>query len=138
MSIRSKGRRKIIVDSQTYLWYVALDDESPYNILNIVSDDKSYILACPLQTEKEYIISKGRMFQAKKTNGRWNRYFLPFHIPEIITPKFVEQLILWSTKIQMLFQLMVMFLCSIILLYIAITKQQGHPCCFYIPLSVFH
>lgn len=66
MSIRSKGRRKIIVDSQTYLWYVALDDESPYNILNIVSDDKSYILACPLQTEKEYIISKGRMFQAKK------------------------------------------------------------------------
>ena len=98
MSIRSKGRRKIIVDSQTYLWYVALDDESPYNILIIVSDDKSYILACPLQTEKEYIISKGRMFQAKKTNGRWNRYFLPFHIPEIITPKFVEQLILWSTK----------------------------------------
>ena len=75
MSIRSKGRRKIIVDSQTYLWYVALDDESPYNILNIVSDDKSYILACPLQTEKEYIISKGRMFQAKKNKWTMEQIF---------------------------------------------------------------
>lgn len=98
MSIRSKGRRKIIVDGQTYLWYVALDDESPYNILNIVSYDKYLILSCPLQTKTEYVISKGRAFQGKETKEGWDRYLLPFHIPESITPKFVKQIIVWSTQ----------------------------------------
>lgn len=97
MSIRTKGRRKIIVGEQTYIWYVGLDDDSPYNVLNIVSDDKYLILSCPLQTKTEYVISKGRVFQTKETNGGWNRYLLPFHIPDIITPKFVEQLIVWAT-----------------------------------------
>ena len=98
MSIRFKGRRKIIVDGQTYLWYIALDDESPYNILNIVSDDKYLILSCPLQTKTEYVISKGRVFQGKETKEGWGRYLLPFYIPESITPKFVEKLIFWSTQ----------------------------------------
>ena len=79
-------------------WYVALDDESPYNILNIVSYDKYLILSCPLQTKTEYVISKGRIFQGKKTKEGWSRYLLPFHIPESITPKFVKQLIVWSTQ----------------------------------------
>ncbi|MBR7084893.1 MAG: hypothetical protein IKI37_06935 [Oscillospiraceae bacterium] len=98
MSIRSKGRRKIIVKGQTYLWYVALDDESDYNVLHIVSENKYFILSCPLQTKMEYVISKGRIFQGKETHGGWSRYFLPFHVPEIITPKFVRQLIVWSTQ----------------------------------------
>lgn len=98
MSIRSKGRRRIIVDEKTYFWYVALDDESPYNILNIVSNDKYLILSCPLQTKTEYVISKGRIFQGKETKEGWSRYLLPFHIPKSITPKFVEQLIVWSTQ----------------------------------------
>ena len=98
MSISKKGRRKIIVGGQTYFWYVALDDDSPYNILNIVSDDKYLILSCPLQTEPEYVVSKGRVFQTKETNSGWTRYWLPFHIPDSITPKFVEQLIVWSTQ----------------------------------------
>ena len=97
MSIRTKGRRKIIVCDQTYIWYVALDDDSPYNILHIMSDDKRLILSCPLQTKIAYVISKGRIFQAKGTNGVWNRYLLPFDIPEIITPSFVEKVIVWST-----------------------------------------
>ena len=98
MSINSKRRRKIIVNGQTYLWYVAFDDESPYNVLHIVSDDKRLILACPLRAKTEYVISKGRIFQTKDTNGHWNRYLLPFHIPDIITPKFVEQIIVWATQ----------------------------------------
>ena len=97
MSISAKRRRRIIVGDKTYFWYVALDDESPYNILNIVSDDKYLILSCPLRTGKEYVISKGRVFQTKETDGCWNRYLLPFNIPDIITPKFVEELIVWST-----------------------------------------
>jgi hypothetical protein len=98
MSIRSKGRRRIIVDEKTYFWYVALDEESPYNILNIVSYDKYLILSCPLQTKTAYVISKGRIFQAKGTNGVWNRYLLPFEIPDSITPGFVEKVIVWSTQ----------------------------------------
>ena len=40
MSIRTKGRRRIIVGNLTYVWYVALDYDTPYNVLNIASDDK--------------------------------------------------------------------------------------------------
>ena len=98
MSVRTKGRRKIIVSDQTYIWYVALDDDSAYNILHIASDDKHLILSCPLQTKTAYVISKGRIFQAKETNRIWNRYLLPFDIPESITPSFVEKVIVWSTQ----------------------------------------
>lgn len=98
MSIRTKGRRKIIVGNQTYVWYVALDYDTPYNVLNIASDDKCLILSCPLKTKIAYVISKDRTFQAKETNGTWNRYLLPFDTPDIITPKFVEKLIVWATQ----------------------------------------
>ncbi len=98
MSIRTKGRRKIIVGDQPYIWYVALDDDTGCNTLHIVSDDKYLILSCPLRTKIAYVISKGRIFQAKETNGLWNRYLLPFDIPEMITPKFVEQMIVWATQ----------------------------------------
>ena len=98
MSVRTKKRRKIIVGGQKYIWYVALDDDTEYNILHIVSDDKYLILSCPLRTKIAYVISKGRIFQAKRTDGVWNRYLLPFDIPDIITPKFVEKLIDWSVR----------------------------------------
>lgn len=98
MSIRTKGRRKIIVGNQTYVWYVALDYDTQYNVLNIVSNDKCLILSCPLKTKTAYVISKGRTFQAKEINGTWNRYLLPFDIPDIITPKLVEKLIVLATQ----------------------------------------
>ena len=69
MSVAAKGRRQIIVRDQKYIWYVALDDDSPYHVLNIVSEDKCLILSCLLKTETDYIISKGRVFQTKATNG---------------------------------------------------------------------
>lgn len=98
MGIRTKGKRRIIVRDQVYFWYIALDDDSSYSILNIVSDDKHLILSCPLRTKIAYVISKGIIFQTKATNGIWNRYILPFEIPDMITPKFVENLITWSTQ----------------------------------------
>ncbi len=97
MSVSSKGKRKITVCNKIYLWKVALDDESGYYALNIVSDDKYLIISCPLQTKTSYVISKGRVFQTKDTTGIWKRYLLPFNVPDTITPKFVEQLIVWST-----------------------------------------
>ena len=98
MSVRTKGRRKITVGGKLYIWYVAPDDDSPYNFLNIVSDDKYLILSCPLRTDTAYAISKGRIFQMKETDGTWNRYLLPFEMPDIITPRFVEKMIIWATR----------------------------------------
>lgn len=98
MSVRKRGRRKISCNNETYIWYIELDYDSPFHILNIVSEDKSLIIACPLNMKIAYVISKGKRFQNNKINGRWNRYSLPFQVPEIITPKFVSELILWSTQ----------------------------------------
>ena len=98
MGVAKKGRRKITVSDKNYLWYIELDNDTPYYLLNIVSLDKALIISCPLNTKTAYIISKGNMFQNKKTNGNWNRYLLPFNVPETITPKFVSDIISWATQ----------------------------------------
>lgn len=98
MSVRKKGRRKITVNEISYVWYVKPDNDSPFHILNIISEDKSFIISCPLKTNTPYVISKGTAFQNKQTNGCWKRYLLPFHIPERITPGFISKVILWATQ----------------------------------------
>lgn len=100
MSVSAKGKRKITVENRKYIWYVGVDCDSPYYILNIISEDKSLLLSLPLKTKTSYVISKGKCFQHQKSNGIWNRYRLPFSIPEIITPKFVSQVIIWATQNQ--------------------------------------
>ncbi len=98
MSIRTKGRRKILVGGRKYIWYVGFEDPG-YDHLNVVSDDKYLILSCPLRTGKRpYVISKGRIFQTRRTSGHWERYLLPFDVPDAITPKFVEELIGWAVE----------------------------------------
>lgn len=96
MSVRTKGKRKITVNNKEYVWYIELDSEHP--ILNIISEDKSLIISCPLKVKNSYIISKGIIFQNEKRDGCWKRYSLPFSVPEIITPKFVKELILWADQ----------------------------------------
>lgn len=75
-----------------------MDFDSPYYILNVISEDKQFIITCPLDIKVSYIIRKGKQFQNHKTNGRCNRYLLPFEVPKIVTPKFVSELIVWITK----------------------------------------
>ena len=98
MGINKKGKRKICVENKEYVWYVNEDYDSPYYVLNILSEDKSLIVSCPLKTETAYLICKGIVFQNQKTSGVWNRYLLPFINPEIITPVFVAGIITWATK----------------------------------------
>lgn len=98
MGVCKKGRRKIHVDNREYIWYVELDYDSPYHLLNIVSEDKLLILSCPIEAETAHVISKGKVFQNKRTNGIWNEYLLPFDVPEAIIPSFVAQVIVWATK----------------------------------------
>lgn len=98
MGVAEKGRRKITVLGKRYVQYIELDDDSPFYILNIVSEDKELIISCPIKTDAHYIVSKGNMFQNQRTKGIWNRYLLPFNVPDIITPKFVSDVILWATQ----------------------------------------
>lgn len=98
MAVKAKGRRKIVVGDKNYVWYVKIDDDSPYYIRNIISEDKLLVVSCPIGTGTKYIISKGNIFQNRDTNGRWNRYLLPFSVPDIITPKFVADVIYWVTQ----------------------------------------
>lgn len=98
MSVKKKGRRKITIDDNSYVWYVELDDDSPYYILNIVSEDKRYVLSCPIKTDISYLFCKGNYFKNNVTDGKWNRYLLPFYIPDIITPAIVSQIIIWATQ----------------------------------------
>ncbi|MCR4598619.1 MAG: hypothetical protein K5678_06275 [Acetatifactor sp.] len=98
MSVLKKNRRTINVDNVQYVWYIALDKDSPYIILHIVSEDKSIVLDVPLGTEKQYVISKGRLFQNKKTNGTWERYLFPMKMDNKITPAFVAEIIRWATN----------------------------------------
>ena len=98
MSVRTKGIRKITVNNQSYVWYIELDCDSEYHILNIISEDKSLIVNSPLKMKTAHIISKGIIFQNEKKDGCWKRYLLLFSVPEIITPKFVKELILWADQ----------------------------------------
>ena len=96
--LSTKGRRKIEVDGRPFVWHVAEDFDSPYKVLQVASYDKHMILAVPLQTPEAYVISKGTVFQGNPTSGSWERYALPFAVPDAITPKFVAELIRWSTE----------------------------------------
>ena len=106
MGVLKKHRRVITVGGQKFLWYVINSDRDYWMrvelndwetaFLHIVSDDKSLVLTIPVSAPKPYAVSKGRIFQGKQTSGRWERYFLPFELPKIITPRIVAQIIEWA------------------------------------------
>lgn len=108
MAVSTKGRRKIVCDGRKYVWYVLTGDrdywervssndwETPF--LHIVSEDKALILTIPLNAPTPYAVSKGRIFQGKPTSGCWERYLLPFAIPEIVTPKNIAEIIAWAVE----------------------------------------
>lgn len=108
--VRKKGRRKLDVQGRRYVWYVLPGDSdrdywervssndwgTPF--LHIISEDKRLILTIPLNAPTPYVVSKGRAFQGKPTSGCWERYILPFDIPESVTPRFVAAVIEWAAE----------------------------------------
>lgn len=50
-------------ENKKYVWYVELDYDSPYYILNVISEDKYFIMACPLDMKIPYIIRKEGYFR---------------------------------------------------------------------------
>lgn len=105
--VRTKKRRKIVCGGKNYVWYVLAGDrdyfdrvlsnewETPF--LHIISEDKKLILTVPLNAPKPYAVSKGAVFQSKPTSGRWERYLMPFELPESVTPRFVAEIIEWAS-----------------------------------------
>jgi hypothetical protein len=49
MAISKKGRRKIICNEKEYIWYVQMDEDSPYYCLNIASGDRRILFATDLK-----------------------------------------------------------------------------------------
>lgn len=108
MGVLKKHRRIITVNGEKFLWYVINSDRDYWMrvelndwetaFLHIVSEDKALVLTVPISTPKPYVVSKGRIFQGKPTSGRWERYYLPFELPKIITPKTVAEIIEWAVN----------------------------------------
>lgn len=109
--IRTKKRRKIVCGGKNYVWYVLASEDRNYwdhldliesggrwetPFLHIISEDKKLILTIPLNAPKPYAVSKGAVFQGKPTSGRWERYLMPFELPESVTPRFVSEVIEWA------------------------------------------
>ena len=98
MGVAKKGRRKMKYRNQTYIWWIAKNEEDEDKVwLNIVSEDKNIILAYRVGEGDFFIVSKGRVFQGEKTSGCHEEYwYLMKEPPRVITPKFVYELIAWS------------------------------------------
>lgn len=98
MGVSVKGRRRIQYQGQNFVWWVALDEDDCDRIyLNIVSEDKSIVLAYRVDGESFYIISKGRRLHGEETSGKWQRCAIPFREPlMVVTPEAVAWIIAWA------------------------------------------
>lgn len=98
MGVSKKGRRSIEYKNRTYVWWVGMDEDSCDEIwLNIVSEDKSIVLAYRVGEGDFFVISKGRQFQGSAASGRWETYEYPMSSPPMaVTPAFVRELTAWS------------------------------------------
>lgn len=106
MGVRKKHRRRITLRGKKYVWYILAGDRDYWErvelndwetaFLHIVSEDKSLILSIPLAAPRPYAVSKGSIFQGRKTSGCWERYAMPFDIPKAVTPRFVAEVIDWA------------------------------------------
>lgn len=100
MSVSRKNRRTVTYKDQIFVWWVCQneDDENrPW--LNIISDDKKISLAYRVGEGDFFVVSKGTLFQGRKTTGCWERYWYPMKEPPmVVTPKFVSELIAWAVE----------------------------------------
>lgn len=98
MGVSTKGRRQIQYRGQNFVWWVAPDgDDCDRIYLNIVSEDKSIVLAYRVDGESFYIISKGRRLHGETTSGKWQQCPIPFKEPlTVVTPESVARMIAWA------------------------------------------
>jgi hypothetical protein len=102
MTISAKGRRRIEVDGQSFLWWVAEcvdDDFAGASALTIASTDKKLLVRYGLcqPDASRYIVVLGSVFRGMPNlGGRWRRFRCPqFGTFESVTPRDVADLIRW-------------------------------------------
>lgn len=101
MAIRSRRRRKIEVDGQSFIWFVRQEsDYAGRETLYIVSQDKQMNVRFPLPSPHEIptVVVVGRKFGGSQADDGCWRYF---RAPEVlresaIAPSLVRALIEWS------------------------------------------
>lgn len=123
MGVAKKGKRKLIYKDKVFFWWVGNDEDFEGKaMLHVVSEDKNIVLLYNIEDRTTPVISQGRVFQGRKSSGRWERYFYPKpFVSEIIetpcidqvsktcrryvdpkrpiisvTPRFVSELVAWA------------------------------------------
>ena len=97
MGVKTKGRRKIVVNDTQYIWYVSDNYDGCGFVLNILSQDKKFIVKYQLSQPngEEYLVVLGSRFAGADTGGSWCRFLCPKWGGENITPKDVRNIIEW-------------------------------------------
>ncbi len=99
-----KSKRKIVIESRDFFWYVAEDDDALWldarNTLTIVSNDKKYLVKYPIQQQGDtnLLVVVGSEFGGdEEWGGTWKRIACPcWETDHVITPKIVSEIIHWS------------------------------------------
>jgi hypothetical protein len=102
MGANHKGRRKFNYNGREFVWYMKLTDDYSYAYenpqLHLISMDKKIIISYqPLQdSQNRFLIAKGPEFGGlENKSGSWRRFRIPLWEDEIITPKFIRNLLDW-------------------------------------------
>ncbi len=94
MAVRTKGRRKIVVDGRHYIWYVTERHDTGGDELRVVAGDKSIHATYPMLSRFPLVFLSGKGI-AEDFRHHWVR--CPrFEIESAITPQSVKNLIQWA------------------------------------------
>jgi len=104
MTVSRKGKRPIVVDGQTYLWWVDDKGRDGYwggMALKIVDEFGEFGVKHPigLPPDRCHLTVMGRRFRVSGCGGSHRRFRCPVVIQNgVVTPRGVAELIKWSTE----------------------------------------
>ena len=102
MAISKKGRRKIVVADDSYVWWISPCHDDAGDALHIVSSGKEVHLLISLGQRRLasiVVISLGDRVGARRgLRGPWRRFVAPLTLPGAVTPKFIRLIIEWATS----------------------------------------
>jgi hypothetical protein len=100
MTISAKGRRRLEVDGNAYLWWVQEELDCFGHALTVASDDKHFLVRYTLiqSDEHRHVVVLGRRFRNETRGGAWRRYrCFAVGTHETVTPKDVAAFVRWCT-----------------------------------------
>ena len=105
MGINTKGKRKIAVLGQRFVWFVdgdcGYDTGTPLINVHVVSCDKTFSASYQLNQPDgaRFVVIKGKKFAGAGTGQCWKRFLCPrWESSLVVTPDIVRSLIEWCLK----------------------------------------